>query len=193
MKSFFIGGVNGVGKSSIIYSICKVLSHAQKVADSSDFMEYLGLEINNYDTLRLMDSGLKNYKYEKFVREIISKNRNSNNILLFDGHYLNFIHDIKIDVTGNWMIYLDELILIDTTTNILYNNILKDMHIKDREILKIIKNKRLAFKRLSLELSATRDKYRDICKVFGKNETIIYNNRSIDNSVDQILEIITKS
>lgn len=190
MRSLFIGGVNGVGKSFIIENICKRLSHAKRVGDASSFIEYLKLNKGDYKALRILNSRYKNIKYGEFVKEIMVKNRDSDNILLFDGHYLNFNENQVIDVTGPWMTLIDKLVLIESKADILYSRIVRDLTIKDREISKNILNKKLVLKKLTTESVATKNKYKEVCQSFKKEEIIISNDLARNKAIEQVLSII---
>ena len=98
--AYFIGGVNGVGKSTFLNELIARETQFRVLKGSSAFMERLGLEQGDYDSLRALPDEYKRQEFNKMMEELLTEPSNDGKILLIDAHYFHYKRGEMLDSTG---------------------------------------------------------------------------------------------
>src|SRR5665213_1727358 len=89
--TYFIGGVNGVGKSTLLKRIQeKRPNDFEVISGSKLLMESLGIA-GDYDALRALSNEQKAQAWAECVNQLLEAPRTAN--LLVDSHYVNLVND----------------------------------------------------------------------------------------------------
>lgn len=108
---YFIGGVNGVGKTTLLLAIKKARPDFEIIKGSQHLMEYLGFP-GDYDALRTMSFDYASEKFGEMIEILLRKHEN----IIFDSHYLNLVEGVlSPPVTGEWIQKFDVLLLLDAS------------------------------------------------------------------------------
>lgn len=99
----FIGGINGSGKTTLLTEASHKLPDCEVVKGSALFMEWLGIEPDNYAKLISMPNDYKDKEMVKMVNWIVNGRTRIKPNILFDAHFLNFNHGVLTEVTGAWI------------------------------------------------------------------------------------------
>jgi len=120
-KIYFVGGVNGVGKSSFLKELSSRYAGFEIFCGSTEFMKWLRFKEGNHKNLMNLPDAYKDLELKKMMRWVLEKDVRKNKTLIIDAHYLNYKEGSLVDVTGPWMSLLDALFVISASPK----NILK--------------------------------------------------------------------
>lgn len=119
---YFFGGVNGVGKTSLIKKIAENPLF-ESVHLTSLVMAEAG--VSGYDELRLIDQPTKRTYLTAVMEELLD--RPSEKYLLLDGHFLNIINGEITETTNqHWVDRLNGVILVACNPDIVMKRIATD-------------------------------------------------------------------
>ena len=187
--AFFVGGINGSGKSTVLKKIASKDERFEVIHGSKYLMECLGIEEGDYETLRSTPDNVKEKAKEQMAKEISSR-KNSDKVILFDAHYIK-IHEGKIDsaVKGNWIALFEKLFLIKSDPKTILSRIESDP--RDR---KLFSSHCSTEKEKVVFLSKCSDRTLSVMKEAGKkfgvpSFTIENKEGSIDKCVEDFLNI----
>lgn len=117
-RSYFVGGVNGVGKSKFLETLSEGRDTMRVVHGTAVLLEALGLPTEDYEALRSAPRAEKNRAYSGIVLRSAIADIDDGTVL-FDSHYLNMIRgEIFQTVYGadeSRMFALDALVLVTTS------------------------------------------------------------------------------
>lgn len=123
MSLIFVGGINGVGKSSIIQELAKIPS--VKVLDgATTLMKYLGIPTGDYEQLQELPESLTDKAIEKLFRDL-SLERSQKNIVV-TGHYVKVLRGRLSPSYGPWYQYCTALVLVLSNPQSILNRVLRD-------------------------------------------------------------------
>jgi len=112
-KVYFVGGISGVGKSSVLKTLQKSNQQFQIIQGSKYFMKWLGLKTSDYNTLQSLPNRFKNKELKKMMQFLIYNSLNSSKSVLINAHFLR-IHNGEItNAVGNWISLFDGLFFIN--------------------------------------------------------------------------------
>jgi adenylate kinase len=127
----FLGGVNGVGKTTLIAKIKEAKPSLIVVDGSKAFMDWLGFR-DDYEKLRAMDNETANQKLTEFITELVEKYELMDFIL--SSHYLNMVRgEVKDVMMGDWPNHFDQFILLTADPAQIYRRINNDS--RDRALV----------------------------------------------------------
>ena len=139
-KIYFVGGINGVGKTTLLGAIVKKQKEFQAIKGSQYFMQWLGIKPGDYASLRSLPDNYKNKEMDKMVHWLIAQKSITNKHLLFDAHYLNIKEDtIMVTATGNWIALMDALVVVTANNDEILHRIEIDQ-LSHKRIRPIFKN-----------------------------------------------------
>lgn len=72
-KVYFCGGVNGVGKSSFLQALIQNYPEFEIFSGSKNFLEWLCLKPNDYESLRRLNYRYKNDELDKMMNRLLKK------------------------------------------------------------------------------------------------------------------------
>lgn len=130
-KAYFIGGVNGVGKSTFLTEVCTRHPGFRIVKGSSAFMEWLKLESGDYDSLRALADDYKRAEFDRMMNDLLSQPPTDGKIMLIDAHYFHYKRGEMVDTTGDWMSMLDALFVVTGETEEVFKRVLEDTKGRD--------------------------------------------------------------
>ncbi|HSX42300.1 MAG TPA: ATP-binding protein [Candidatus Saccharimonadales bacterium] len=107
--NYFVGGVNGVGKSTLLDAIAKKSSNFRVVKGSEELMRWLGIP-GDYDALRALPREKKRVEWVKCLEKLLDDHYGHD--LLVDAHYLNMIDGVVTEVVGEWIAWFDAAVLV---------------------------------------------------------------------------------
>ena len=130
---YFIGGINGSGKSNFITNLTDVRPDYETIDGSKDFMKWLGFD-GDYERLRKLDPAIKDAKLSEFISQTL--NNSQAETLVYIGHYIILVRGEIIDITREWLARFDGIVLITAKPEIILSRINKDAHDRDRALFK---------------------------------------------------------
>lgn len=130
-NAYFIGGINGSGKSTFLKLIAKRCNDFEIVHGSEYLIKWLGLKVGDYDALRSISDKVKDEATDKIVKYIFS-HRLSKKPILFDAHYVK-IHKGEIrSAIDDWIGLFDYLFFIKSDPATILSRIDKDFKESDK-------------------------------------------------------------
>ena len=130
--AYFIGGVNGVGKSTFLEELAFRHPQMKIIHGSTAFMEWLGLAPGDYEGLRKLPEDFKNAETNKMMRFILGQEREKEKVLIIDAHYFHYRRGELVDTTGEWMALLDALFVISAPPEVILARTERDELEKDK-------------------------------------------------------------
>lgn len=128
---YFVGGVNGVGKTTLLRAIAEASPSFRIVKGSERFMQHLGIP-GNYDALRRLPEEVKSREWSNCLEQILDETYDLHQDLLLDAHYLNLIEGQVTTVTGVWMETFDAAVLVTASAEEILGRIQQDL--RDRAL-----------------------------------------------------------
>lgn len=125
-KTYFIGGINGVGKTTLIKEIGNRYNDFEVVRGSQCFMQWLGIEPGDYVALRSLPDDFKDKEMDKMMKWLLTQNPERSKHLLFDAHFLNIKQDSIINATGDWIGMMDALLVVTANNDEILTRIKSD-------------------------------------------------------------------
>lgn len=111
---YFLGGVNGAGKTTLLANINKYYPEFKTLKGSHVFMEYLGIDQGDYESLRKFPHDLGMKKLEKFMLQLTTNFTD----LVLDSHFMNLVRGESKVVVSDWIENFDAVLLIDVPSNV---------------------------------------------------------------------------
>lgn len=137
---FFIGGVNGVGKTTLLNKVNELNKDVNVIEGSKFFMQWLGIK-NNYEILQSLPENTTKKELEKMILHIVNNPPTDHKLQLLDAHYLKIHKGVVIDKGDFWLQYFDALICITAKPKIILDRINRDN--KKRSILPEITDQKI--------------------------------------------------
>ncbi len=187
-KIYFVGGVNGVGKSSFLKELSSRYPRFEVFWGSVEFMKWLGLKDGDYQSLRSLLDAYKDSELDKMMRGVLRKSTPKNKTLIVDAHYLNYKEDDVIDATGPWMSLLDALFVVSASPETILKRLKSDKKIgRSRNLLpkEISQVDRIVL--INKFLRLTLEKAREISKRYKIPYFVIDNNNGLDRAIEEFL------
>jgi len=172
-KAYFIGGVNGVGKSALLREVSTRHPEFRIVKGSSAFMEWLGITPGGYDSLRALPDEYKRTEFGEMMNDLLSKPPKDGKIMLIDAHYFHYKRGEMIDTTGKWISMLDALFVVTGETEEILKRISEDA--KDRDLFPYSSSIEEQKELLEKYLELTIQKAKEISEKYGVPLFIIKN------------------
>jgi|SRR3989344_6263244 len=128
---YFVGGINGVGKSHFLKKLKELKPEYETVDGSRAFMDWLGFN-NDYEKLRNLTPTIREARFTDFVSHTI--NNAQAETLVFACHYLVLVRGDIVQVARDWLTRFDGAILMKAKPEAIYDRISKDD--RDRALFK---------------------------------------------------------
>lgn len=128
----YVGGVNGVGKSTILRRVTQQDQSFEVIHFASALMQELGLGPGDYDALHDTAKETSEAAMAKIINALVE--RQTTKIRLIDGHYLNTIWGHIKPIATDWIAGMDAAILITAQPSVVWRRIEQDEAYRDREL-----------------------------------------------------------
>ncbi len=187
--NFWIGGINGVGKSTILKRVAVMDENLEYVSTSQLLMNHLGLG-GDYEKFRALPQSKKVAAMGVVMNQI--KSKKTTICRLFDGHYTNLIYGDFSAVTGGWIEHMDGLVLIAAPLNDVYRRIESDYKTRDRGLYpnnKLPEGDKVALLSQFADLEET--EFKQLAARYSlKNLKIKHKNDQIDQDASRIIDFV---
>lgn len=121
MALTFIGGINGVGKTSVAELICSLDNRFRVIKGSQVMMQRLGIE-NDYDAFRAMDENVKNAEFINLLNEL----RDAKGSTIVTGHFVKILDGTLSPSLGPWYSICNRIILLTSNPKMILKRIMVD-------------------------------------------------------------------
>jgi len=128
---YFIGGINGVGKSHFLKKLKEEKPDYEMVDGARDFMKWLGFD-NDYEKLRNLHPDIRDSRLSEFISRIL--NNSQAETLMYAGHFLVLIRGEITYATREWMARFDGIVLLTASPEVVLKRIAEES--RDRALFK---------------------------------------------------------
>jgi adenylate kinase len=188
MSVYFIGGVNGVGKSSFLNELTSKYPEFYVVKGSSALMQWLGLNPGDYDKLRAMPEDYKTAQFDLMMENLLIHPPHSDGIMLIDAHYFHYNEGNLVDTTGTWISKMDALFVITAGIDEVYSRVAGDS--KERNLFPKGSNTESQKDMLELYSERTTQKARELSEKYDIPYYLIENKQGkMEQVINTFLEI----
>ena len=113
-KFFFVGGVNGSGKTTVLHLISEKKPEFHVIKGSEYFMKWLGIKRRNYGQLQSLPDRKTLLELGRMMRYLLKEKKYSNNkkIVLIDAHFTNIRNGKTEEWISDWLSLVNGLVLI---------------------------------------------------------------------------------
>ncbi len=185
---YFIGGVNGVGKSTFLTELSTRNPEFEVIKGSAIFMEWLGIKPGDYDSLRTLSDDYKRKEFDSMMSDLLSKSNKKGNILLIDAHYFHYKRGEMLDTTGEWIREINALFVITADTESVFERISSDS--KERDLFPIAATPHFKRKMLENYLLRTILKAQELSERYGVPYFILENRKGdLEATLHNFLDI----
>lgn len=193
MSLIYIGGINGVGKTTIVNELAKITPHTRVFHGSAELMKALGLSIGDYDSLRKIPDNIKACAIEKIFRDLSESSHYTNTIIV--AHYIKILNGEISPNYGPWYLYCQKLVLITSSPEEILDRINSDESSEvrvERNLFGLAysyQDQKLAFLKKAQDVS--RQMMMDVSKDFSLPSFIVENtDGSRRDVVSRLIQII---
>ncbi len=151
--TYFIGGINGVGKSTFLKEVVLKSPEFKILKASSAFMEYLNIEQGDYDSLRDLPDDYKKQEFDKMMEGVLVESSTDEKILLVDAHYFHYRRGEMFDTIGEWLSMMDAMFVVTADTIDIFNRVSNDE--KERDLFPINFNEQQQKQMINIYLERT--------------------------------------
>ncbi len=174
---YFVGGINGTGKSHFITNLADVKPEYYTVDGSREFMRWLGFG-HDYEKLRNLMPDIRDARLADFINQTLNKTEAET--LVYVGHYIVLVRGEIINITRDWLSRFDGIVLMTSNPETILKRISKDDRDRalfkegttDEEALKVLKNYSLKEHVAFLELA---DRYGIPSLLLDNTEGVVAN------------------
>jgi len=128
----FIGGIGGVGKTTIVRELKGVYGDCEVLYGSQILFQALSIPIGDYDALRAVPLQVKEQVFNMEVAPILDWMGRYGRHILLDAHYLSFIDERPYRVVGDWIMQMDVLVLVETRADVILERLKAGVSRSDR-------------------------------------------------------------
>ncbi|HJP96537.1 MAG TPA: ATP-binding protein [Candidatus Saccharimonadales bacterium] len=185
----FLGGINGVGKTTVLRQLGLRLPHIKIILGSKSYMHFLGLVPNDYEGLRSLPEKEHQVKLRKFIKKHI-RGASKQQTFIFDGHFVVFDQgSAPITKVADWIKDFDLMILLEASPSDIYNRVFYDQKNNIRQRSYMIDDKELAIDVIQKRLNYTRNVANRSSEWFNV-PLLVVSNDEIDLTVQTIIDYI---
>lgn len=184
--AYFIGGVNGVGKSTFLKELTEREPQFRILKGSSAFMDWLGIEQGDYNSLRALPDDHKRQEFDKMMEKVPTEPSADGKILLVDAHYFHYKRGEMLDTTGNWISMIDALFVVTADPEDVFKRVSEDE--KERDLFPIDSDEDTQRQMLDKYLEGTINLARQLSETHGVPFIVLENKQDdIDSTVKDFL------
>ena len=184
---FYVAGINRVGKSTVLNSMCERDNNMVHVKGSALLMEALGIPPGDYHQLNDYDNETKQREFGRIITEYCDKYGDSEETYFIDAHLLNLIKGKVSDVTGSWMSGLSGIVLVEAPISDIYARIQSDTG-RTRELFPTTEAG-TELDRLLQYMTQTRERFIEVAATYELPSVLVMNHHGeIESAVNGIAE-----
>ena len=190
--NIYVGGVNAVGKSTLLKKAAEELG-CEYIHMTSGLLQYLGFG-NDYEKLRALTQLERDTKLGEYVQTLFNRqDQQPRANMLFDSHYLALVRG-KVDrVTGPWSEYFDAFVLLSAPLDNVWERLDEDSKTRDRGLFPIditseVERKNIieSYQKQILE------EFERLVKMYGKPSVVIENKKGLlSEAVEELVVFLT--
>ena len=110
MSLIYLGGINGVGKTTIAQETAKRFPTLRILHGATELMKSLGVSVGDYDSLRKISEEVKGQAAEEIFRNLATESQNADRMVV--AHYVKILNGIITPNYGLWYGYCQRLVLV---------------------------------------------------------------------------------
>ncbi len=185
--NIYTGGVNAVGKSSLLKKVAEQTNYIY-IHATSYLMKSFGFD-SDYEKLRSLTQSQRDEHLTKCMQKLLEENKNGN--LLVDGHFLALVKGTTNKVTNDWIKNFDALVLVTSNTEDVWERIQKDSPTRDRALFPENFTEDKKVKMLQKFQNDSEEEFLNIIKEFNLNSIKIENKKDLqDVAVKKLCDFI---
>jgi adenylate kinase len=181
----FIGGLNAVGKSTILKIVAEKLGF-KYIHITSGLMDSLDI-VGDYQKLNALTQAERDVALNGYVKKLLTEDGD----LLLDGHYFTLVKGNVTQITGPWIKDIDRLILVSASTEDIWNRIQKDE--RDRTLFPDELSEDEMKDMLNKYQEETRKEFKRLGELYQKDGIEVLNSENnLEETVQNLVEYIEK-
>lgn len=185
--AYFIGGVNGVGKSTFLKELTESNPEFAILKGSSAFMDWLGIEQGDYDSLRALPDDHKRQEFDKMMKKVLTEPSSEGKVLLVDAHYFHYKRGEMLDTTGDWIAMMNALFVVTADSNEVFTRVSEDE--KERDLFPVDADEDRQRQMLDQYLEGTINLARQLSETHKVPLVVLENKQdNIESTVKEFLE-----
>lgn len=151
----YVGGVNGVGKSTLLRAAAERLG-CDYIHATTYLLDHLGFG-SDYEKLRALPPHIVDEQYALCIEKLF--NRHAQKFFLLDAHYLVLVRGTIYPQTASWINRFDALALITAPLEDLWKRITGDTSMRDRALFHAHASEQEKKELLKLYLKQTEEEF----------------------------------
>jgi adenylate kinase len=188
MSRHFIGGLNGVGKSTVISSISGLNPVYQRLHTTSLFMEHLGIPPGDYDQLRALPDDFKVQENNRMLDSLSATPTAPGCGHILDSHFLNIVEGRATRlIEGTWPRRLGSLVLVTSDVQVIYDRLMADAPTRERRLFTLNTTPGQQRDAISHYLAMTVAEFEYVADLAGCPSIIIDNNSTPEVAAEEFL------
>jgi adenylate kinase len=182
----YAGGVNAVGKSTLLKEAAKKLDY-EYVHGTTGLLNFLGFD-KDYEKLRALKQEERDIKYRKYIENLLESGGQN---FLLDAHYLGLVRG-KVDrVTDSWLKDFDAFVLISASLEDVWKRIESDSKTRDRALFPADMPEAEMKHLLSEYQKQTSDEFKRLAELYKKPFVEILNEENkLGAGVQQLISFV---
>ena len=187
--NIYVGGVNGVGKSTILRRATQIDKRLEVIHFASGIMQQLGLAPGSYDQLRDAPQPAKDVATSELVESLVS--RRTHQIRLVDSHYMYLIEGKTYPSTRDWIAKFDALVLVTANSGVIWKRIQADEALRDRDLFSANDKLDNEHRELANSITDNQREFEDLVKRYHKDHFILtHNDDDVDRAARKLINFI---
>ena len=188
MAVIFVGGINGVGKTTLAHEACRKIS-CRVIDGSFALMKELGIS-GNYEALRNLGEDRKGRALER----VISGLAQDDGVMLFTGHFVKVLSGEISPSRGSWYRHCSAFVLIEGSPRAMAERIRRDEDSKRRAGRMLFSSKTMTLSEQELFLAEAQRQARVVAQELSREFSVpchfIFNAEGcMDSAVETLCRI----
>jgi len=184
--NIFVGGVNGVGKSTILRRVTQIDKRFEVIHLASGIMQQLGLAPGSYDALRDTPSKAQSAATTIMMQALVS--RKTQQVRLIDGHYSYLIEGTQRSATDTWIKLLDAYVLVTAAPEVIWRRINSDEVLRDRDLFTADSSDAAKQAQLAQFIKVDETDFEALAKAHQKDHFVLtHNDDDVDRAAKQLI------
>lgn len=187
--NIYVGGANGVGKSTILRRAAQIDKRLEIIHLASGIMQQLGIAPGNYDALRATSRAVQDSATTAMIDALTA--RQTHKVRLIDGHYSYLVAGAFRPATAAWIDQFDALVLVTADTKIIWHRVQADEVLRDRDLFSSTADEAIKKAELTAFIENNRFEFELLSKKHQKDHFILtHNDDNVDRAAQQLINFI---